>query len=188
LELITKAELARRIGITRQAIDKAVKKGRLRLVGEGRSAKIDFHDSLAVIYMNDHSASRQVAKKLKDQDDTNKNITPEKQQQLDAAGESTQLRDEKLRIQTKKLRMEMAEKMGELVLRSGVEKAFGKLTSSIISYIFPIGDRVSPGIAGVFKSTDQDNINETKRMIDKEIGRALEAVKKDIQEYLTDIK
>lgn len=184
MELITKAELARRIGISRQSIDKAIKKNKLRLVGEGRSAKIDYHDHLTVKYMNDNSSNRIVAKQSKDPDATSKKSTEKETGQEDQFSESSQLRDEKLKIQTKKLKMEMAEQLGELIQRKEVEKSFSLISSTIINYIFPLGDRLSPMIAGIFESTDQDKINEIKLLIDKEIELALNNVKRDVSEAL----
>lgn len=184
MELVTKTELGRKIGISRQAVDKAVKSGKLRLVGEGRSAKVDLHDALTVKYMGDNSTSRQIAKQKKGEDAGIEEVKKEEQTKIDFPGESVALRDEKLKIQTRKLQMEMAEKMGEMIPREEVEKAFGLISASIINYIFPLGDRMSSIIAGVFESTDQEKINETKLILDKEIGRSLEAIKKDITDSL----
>lgn len=181
MELITKTELGRKIGISRQAVDKAVKAGKLRLVGEGRSAKVDFHDALTVAYMKDNSTSRQIAKQKKGEDVQSEEPVQEK---VDFPGESVALRDEKLKMQTRKLKMEMAEKTGELIPREEVEKAFGLISASIMNYIFPLGDRMSSIIAGVFESTDQEKINETKLILDEEIGRSLTAIKKDITDSL----
>lgn len=182
MELLKQVELARRMGISRQSIGRALKKNKLRLVGSGRDTKIDWHDELTQKYVRDHNSNRQVANEMK-QEAGQSPATPN-----DSAGESTQLRDEKLKIQTQKLRMEMAERMGELVLRSEVEKVFGKVSTAIRSYIFPISDRVSPMLAGIFESTDPEKIKEIKLLIDKEIGRAIESVKTDIINSLTEIK
>lgn len=188
MELITRIEFARRIGITRQAIDKAIKNDKLRLVGEGRSAKIDIHDQLSHKYMNDNSSSRQVAKQYKQTGEISENEDQKDGPNKDEFGESSKLRDEKLKLQTRKLQMEMAESMGDLVARKKVEEVFGKISSSIIAYIFPLSDRIGHTVAGVYESTDQDKINETKLIIDKEVSRALEAVKKEIADSLLEIE
>jgi len=191
LELITRVELSKKVGVSRQAISKAIKNKRLRLLGEGRSAKIDLHDHLTVNYMKDNSSNRQVGKeirrgsgKLKEEV---KKESDENNQNTDLAGESVQLRDEKIRLQTKKLQIEMAEKLGQLISRKEVEVAFSKLSGSIVNYIFPLGDRISPLMAGVFKTTDQDMIHKSKVLLDQEIGRALEAIKKDVNDLLSEI-
>ena len=77
--------------------------------------------------------------------------------------------------------------MGLLIPRSEVDKTFNRLYSSILSYIHPLSDRLSPILAGIFESTDQDRISEVKITIDKEIVRSLDAIKKDITDSLVEI-
>ena len=56
--LVSKAEIGRRAGVTRQAVGDAVAQGVLRQVGEGRSAKIDVHDSKTNDYILNTNAQR----------------------------------------------------------------------------------------------------------------------------------
>ena len=188
MELVNRSQLAREIGVSPAAIAKAIKQKKLRLVGEGRTAKIDKHDVLTVKYIKDNSSNRQVAKQKKAEKEgpveKNEDSEPESEYGSDEEGENAHLRDHKLKLQTKKLEIEMAEKLGHLLSRKEVEKTFTKLSSSIVSYIFPLGDRLAPVLASVFETTDQEKIAETKKTIDKEVGRALEAVKSEIIELL----
>ena len=190
MELITRKKLADIIGISRQSVGKAIKAKKLRLVGEGRSAQIDKHDHLTVKYINDHSSNRQVAQQSKDSsrdDKSNSLKKTDNSPREDQFGESAVLRDEKLKLQTRKLKIEMAERLGQLVPREDVDKTFNKLSSALLSYIHPLSDRLSTTLAGIFESKDQDKINEVKIMIDKEVARSLDAMKKEITESLIEI-
>lgn len=178
------AELARRVKVSRQAVSSAVNRGTLRKVGEGRSAKIDLHDQLTVNYIKDNSSNRQVSKQEKGNPEAPGSVEESGNQNNDFGGESAIIRDKKLRAQTRKIEMEMAEKMGDLIPRKDVERAFSLISSSLINYIYPLGERMAPIIAGLFESIDQKKINETKLTLEKEISRALEAVKKDITDSL----
>ena len=191
MNLVSRAELARKIGISRQAIAKAIKQDKLRLVGEGRTAKVDLHDIKTVDYIRDNSSNRQVAieSKKKDQDEGEENTNPknENDDKGEELGETVEIRNRKLRLQTRELEIKMAEKLGELISRKEIESVFSEISSTIVSYFFPLGDRLSTSLAGIFETTDQDKINTAKTTIDKEVGRALEAMKNEIAENLTDL-
>ena len=188
MELVSKAEFSRRVKVSKTAISKAISSNKLRVVGEGRSAKIDMDDHLSVNYKNDNSSNRQVGQQAKSQSGQPQNNNTNNSPAASAPAESVALRDEKLRLQTAKLKIEMAEQMGKLILKSHVEDCFSKISASIVSYIFPIGDRLGAEIASIFETMDQDKINETRRVIDKEVGRALEAVKRDIIDSLSEVE
>ncbi len=191
MELVTQTALAKEIGISRQAIAGAIKRNKLR-VTEG---KIDLHDVLTVSYMKDNSSSRQVAKQNKEEsaangsiEKTEKTTEPELSGSPDEStgrgGESSIIRDRKLSAQVRKLDIEMAERLGDLIPKKEVEKVFNRLSIALVNYIFPIGERLSPIVAGAFKTTDQEKINKVRKILDTEIERALESVKREIAESL----
>lgn len=184
MDLVTRAEFARRVGVTRQSVDRALKTNKLRLVGEGRTAKIDIHDTLANNYMKDNPSNRQVAKQDKDLGESSEDNPIETTTENDGHTESVEIRDNKIKLQTRKLEMEMAERLGILIERKTVERMFGKITESIISYLHPFGDRLSPILDGIYESTDTEKKREVKMAIDKEMARALEGVKRDIENSL----
>lgn len=191
MELVTQTALAKRIGISRQAIAGAIKRNKLR-VTEG---KIDLHDVLTVSYMKDNSSSRQVAKQNKQESVDSGSVKktgptiqtdsePESDESTGRGGESSIIRDRKLSAQVRKLDIEMAERLGDLIPKKEVEKVFNRLSIALVNYIFPIGERLSPIVAGAFKTTDQEKINKVRKILDTEIERALESVKREIAESL----
>ena len=191
MELVTQTALAKRIGISRQAIAGAIKRNKLR-VTEG---KIDLHDVLTVSYMKDNSSSRQVAKQNKQESADSGSVKktgptiqtdsePESDESTGRGGESSIIRDRKLSAQVRKLDIEMAERLGDLIPKKEVEKVFNRLSIALVNYIFPIGERLSPIVAGAFKTTDQEKINKVRKILDTEIERALESVKREIAESL----
>ncbi len=184
MDLVTQSEFARRANVSRQSIGKAVKGGKLRLA---KDKKIDLHDALSVKYLDDSNANRQVAQEKKgiipkrektpefnpfDPDFSDPDDDP--REDLLAA---SKLRDEKLKAQIQKIKVETAHKLGNLVERQTVEKAFDRQSAIILNYLFPLGDRLAPKLAGFFENTDHEKINLIKSTIDKEIMRALDAFK-----------
>ena len=98
---------------------------------------------------------------------------------------SSKLRDEKLKAQIQKLKVETSHKLGSLIERSSVEKAFDRQSAIILNYLFPLGDRLASKIAGYFENNDHEKINLIKSTIDKEIMRALDGFKDEAAKSIT---
>lgn len=197
MDLVTQAEFARRCKVSAQAISKAIKNGQLRAVADGKKKKIDMHDALSVRYISDSNSSRQVAQEKKGiiEKTPKKIFDPFKEKIEDEYDDDDEdllatqsLRDQKVRAQIVKLKVETAHKLGLLIERSLVEKSFDRLTAVILNYLFPLGDRLSPKIAGMFESTEQEKINEIKVMIDKEMMRGLDAFKDEASKSIVEWK
>jgi len=183
MDLVNQSEFARRANVSRQSIGKAVKSSKLRLA---KDKKIDLHDALSVKYLEDTNANRQVAQEKKgiipkrdnsvDFSDFDPDHDPDDDPKEDLLA-SLKLRDEKLKAQIQKLKVETAHKLGVLIERSSVEKAFDRQSAIILNYLFPLGDRLASKIAGFFENNDHEKINLIKSTIDKEIMRALDGFK-----------
>lgn len=186
MDLVNQAEFSRRAKVSRQSIAKAIKNGQLRLVEKDNKKLIDLHDALSVKYLQNSNPNRQIAQekkgiapkqeKKKEFDPFSEELDDEDDDEEDLLA-SSKLRDEKLKAQIQKLKVETAYKLGSLIERSSVEKAFDKQSSVILNYLFPLGDRLSSKIAGYFDSNEQDKINLIKKTIDKEVMRALDGFK-----------
>ena len=81
----------------------------------------------------------------------------------------------------KKLRIHNEKQLENLIDRGVVRKYFGAMSSIIINYFFPIGNRLAPRVAGVCKVTDPADVIKIQTIIDKEIMRALEQFKKECE-------
>ena len=65
MNLVSKSDFARTLGITRQAIGDAISRGVLNQIGEGRKAKIDLDDYKTIQYQkNSNSQRKGIAEKL----------------------------------------------------------------------------------------------------------------------------
>lgn len=81
----------------------------------------------------------------------------------------------------KKLRIHNEKQLENLIDRGVVRKYFGAMSSIIINYFFPIGNRLAPRVAGVCKVTDPADVIKIQTIIDKEIMRALDQFKKECE-------
>ncbi len=77
-----------------------------------------------------------------------------------------------------KMNMEMDRQLGGLLSKDIIDKKFGQMSSTIVNYLFPLGDRLASQIAGVFESTDNEKILKTKELIDNETMKAITEFKK----------
>jgi hypothetical protein len=89
----------------------------------------------------------------------------------------------RIEAQTTKLNIEIARKMGILVLREDVSKAFGKIYSVAINHFLPMGDRLAPILAGICGTSDQERVIKVKEKIDNEMTRALEELKRGTETF-----
>jgi hypothetical protein len=78
----------------------------------------------------------------------------------------------------KKLQIHNAKQLEMLIDRDLVKKYFGDMSSIIINYIFPLGNRLAPRVAGICKVTDSKEVLKIQTIIDKEVMRALDQFKK----------
>lgn len=203
MKKVTQTELAALCGVTRQAISDALKHGRLRKMGEARNAGIDLHDYLTTQYMkkNDQRTSSVKKKEVKAQkegsfDEDLKDIVENKEilrkkylaesnQSDDKGGnnyyaesDKTTVEVDKIKMQTQKLEIEVAEKMNILIDRERVRNAFNKMSSVMYNYFHTLGDRMAPVAAGICGCNDKDAIFKVKSQLDLEIMRGLKEFKR----------
>jgi hypothetical protein len=218
LELITRAKLAERVGVTRQAIGDAVKNGRLRLVGEGRAAKIDLHDSLTKDYIFNTNAQRKekAPERSQQPQGTQKplpgdsrpvreiKMPPAISEDLPGATQLPRLEDmtdEQMRAlsRTDLDRLEGIEKIRDkkikndqarnvLIARSFVAHHMSKVFQVDSTELLTLPTRLSPDIASLTKTDKPDTILEIERLIEEQIFRSLNHKKKIINEFLEQVE
>jgi len=128
------------------------------------------------------------AKKIKNE----KQKQPEKIKQPEIKSISSQIDDETVngffeketveieykKANTEKVKIANAEKLKLLVPVDVVQKKFGKISSVILNFFFPLGDRLAPVICGECGITDPKIIKKVKSKIDNEVTRSLSEFKK----------
>ncbi len=200
MELVGTTEFSNIAKVSRQAIAIAIKRKRLINLGKGRRTQIDLDCRYAKRYLSELRAKRagpEISKKekaeIKEKKVKERSAYVEKLKEkveeelknptVDGSNANTKhnLEKEKIKSTTRKTKIEIAQKMEILIHRDQVDKVFGNLYSIILNYFFPIGDRLSNSIAGVFGVKDVTRLVEVKDMIDKEIMRGLSQFKKECE-------
>ena len=197
MQLVTRSDVAKRAGVQRQAVGEAVKAGNLRLVGEGRSAKIDLHDKLTQEYILSQNSQRKPkaqetikAGEIKTAGSAvgkREALPPEQPKPLPDLQTAS---DEQMRALTRhdidrylmleKLQAQQLKNRTErslLIERSTIARAFGKLYQVDNTQLKTLPTRLSPEIASITKVDAPDIILKIEEMIEKEIFRTLGHIK-----------
>lgn len=226
---MSQAAFAKLAGVSRNAINKAVKANNLKLTP---SKKIDDKDPLSIRYLRlrlenernnldkEKQKPKPAKKKQKSVEKLKQLCRPEDGEVIDKlAGLNSKLIDpilkqaekqsgkkrttppdldvtdyddsiyqavldkdivsiEYKKAQTEKLKIETAEKLKLLVPVETVQKKFGTLSSVILNYFFPMGERLAPIICGICGETSPEKIKKVQKKMDDEITRALSEFKK----------
>ena len=91
---------------------------------------------------------------------------------------------EKIKAQVAREKLRLAEQMSVLIPRKVVEQLFGVLGGVIQDHLLPLGERVAPEALGVCGIEDVVAQQRVQAIIDTEVTRAVEAVKKAVVEAL----
>lgn len=197
MQLITRSDVAKRAGVKRQAIGDAVARGKLRLVGEGRSAKIDLHDKLTQEYILAQNAQRKETSQGKIEageiktagsaEGKREALPPENPKPLPDLQTAT---DEQMRALTRndidryimleKLQAQQLKNKQDrqlLIERSMIAMAFSKLYQVDSTQLKTLPTRLSPEIASITKVDQPDIILKIEEMIEKEVFRTLKHTK-----------
>lgn len=206
MDLLNQSQFAKRCEVSRQSIAKAVKNSQLRVVEQDGKKFIDTHDALSVRYINNQNINRtsaqvkkglidkKIVKKLEpkdddpDFDDDDDGGVPidvdvfDDKDRKNLLLTNAKLNQEKTKVQINKIKIETAQKLSILIPRAVVEKSFDRMNAIILNYLFPLGGRVAPKIAGFFESTDQETVRKIENEINKEMMRGIEAFKTEAAE------
>lgn len=94
---------------------------------------------------------------------------------------------QRINEQIVKLKIDNAKELKEFIVKDKFQEAIGKISAVIRNHIFPLGDRLSPILAGICKITKPEKILKIKTEIDEEVERALVEVKREAKEYLREM-
>jgi hypothetical protein len=204
---ISQAAFSRLAGVSKVAILKAIKSGKLALT---KNKKIDDKSPLALSYLriqldkSKKSLATETIKavKLKKTPKTknkpakqskppkskiplnNPEYDEEQQKIIEAVADKELIDAEYKKVQTEKIKISNAEKLKLLVPIDFIKKKFGKISSIILNYFFPMGERLAPIVCGMCGVTDPEKIQEVKNKINDEITRALSEFKKTAAEEI----
>lgn len=195
---ITKAAFSKLAGVSKPAIAKAIKTGKLIL---NSSKKIDDQDPLSIKYMRNRlekgkdeykkiikEAKKVEIKKKFEEKDSVESDDNDQHSESDSVGydDKEEIDKEYKKVSTEKIKIANAEKLKLLVPIEYVKKKFGKISGVILNYFFPMGDRLAPLVCGICGITDPEVVRQVKVKINDEITRALSEFKKvaaeDIEE------
>ncbi len=195
--LYTRADFAKLLGIKKPSITYAVKKG---LVELDENSLVDLRNPVNLKYAQDkggnpdHNAIAKIRQKRAHK--TKKVIKPaptDPKMYFDEPEFDFSQTDQKkyvsktdadvqrIQAQTANLQLKFAERMKVLVLRDLVDRAFGNFNAIIHNFFLPYGERMAPILASICGISDQKIINKLKEHMDKEMTRALNAMKKQLE-------
>lgn len=197
MELTTRSNVAKRAGVSRAAVGAAVEAGNLRLVGEGRTAKIDLHDNLTKDYILSQNSQRKPKPQETIQADEiqtsgssvgkREALPPQGPQPLPDLQTAS---DEQMRalsrpdidryILLEKLAAQQLKNRQDrflLIERSIVRQAFGKLYQVDNTQLKTLPTRLSPEIASITKVDDPSMILKIEEIIEKEMFRTMSHIK-----------
>jgi DNA-binding Lrp family transcriptional regulator len=207
MNLISQAELARRLGITRQAVRDAHIKGRIRKV----NGKIDLDCELTQDYIErskirqEKSSSKPKSHKVSGGrvvEETMKAFdgdTDPDEMEVDDVGADVgaivslermtrrQAERQKLIEQILAMQVKTAKERKDLVSRDGAAKVFAKLAAVDTSELHPLGDSISAEVAAALGSDNSEAIIKVKKIIDKRVFRALKHRKRIMEDFLKKI-
>lgn len=89
---------------------------------------------------------------------------------------------EKTKAQTAMLNAKLAETLKLLVRRTFVDKVIGRIGTVIVDHLFSMSDRVSKELAGEFGETTPERTIIIKKIIDQDVSRSIEALKRVIRD------
>jgi hypothetical protein len=139
------ADLARELGITRQAVSKAEKAGRI-----SRAANGDFDLDAAKIQYRLHTDPEQQLRSLQQERSAPAGVAVLDRPPLEFQGDAARLVGAKARREAAEAQiaeLELAEKRGEIILNADHKRVVFALCRSICDALMPLADRMAPLVA-----------------------------------------
>jgi hypothetical protein len=195
---LNQTDFAKKMKVTRQAVNKAIREGKLILHGKGRASYIDMDCKVTKLYIRNGSINRHIKNKGKPR--SKPKTKPPKKKEKESAPESTEHdesaqaftdkivtdRDYK-RKQTEKIDLEIKARRGELIERYLVQQFIEGLHIIDNGQWKTLGLKVSADVAAVFGIDDEDKIRAACEVIDKETLAILKQVKRESNKFLKKI-
>lgn len=214
MKLLTQSAFAKQIGITRQAISKAIKNEMLPVVIENGKKYINPVDPIVKEYAEniksvreDKQKSTKPKKPVKVKgnkkagkpdpvEEVEKNI-PDYLKKISDSGQLTyaQIKDmskldmDKIKIyeEIKQKRIKTAKDKNELISRKLVRIVLGKYYQIDTNEILTLKNKVVPDIASIMGCTEPEKMLEAEKRIDEELWKILKHIKKVRDDFIKKI-
>ena len=195
---INQTDFANKLGIKRQAINGAIKAGKLVKHGKGRAAYIDLNCPLTIVYMKSPANQRHVGKTTKPpappvplaSGKKGKEIPPDlpdNNEAVEAFIANQAIKDLKLQEDYEKVKLNNRKTRGELVERTLVQ-AFAHREHEIDNSQWkPLGLKVSSDVAAAFGIDDDEKVRKACGIIDREVLAILKQIKREQNKFLKQI-
>lgn len=201
---LSQGQIAKLIGISKQAVSKAVAQGRLIRTKMGIDLDHPTNRHFLDRVENQAEPEQEISKKPKRKKTngngrakkTNGSTTekPEKDQRWDGGKNTvggynkTQIDIQKSAAQIQELQLRIDERRKKLIKREYVDRFFSQLYLVDSNEWKTLSDRLSPEIAGIFEIDDPEKILQVSKAIEKEVYRTLTHVKRLVDDFLERMK
>ena len=194
----SQTEFAKKLGVKRQAVNNAVRKGLLVKHGEGRAAYIDLACPMTQAYIKNASVNRHRGKGTKPRSKPaprppKKKATdpappsPEAIASADAYNDKQLIERRKLMEQIEKLELENRETRKQLIVRKLVQAFMDKLYAIHNGQLKTHGLRASSDVAAIFGIEDDALIRKACDKIDKDMLSVLKQIKREMNKFMKKI-
>jgi len=188
------------LGITRQAVYKAVKAG--TVVAHGINPDLPRNKEFAATAKTNSGNKKEVkfAKAVgKAQEDENEKEKPAEnsgknelsdyeEKTVRAYSEGKNAKVEYQNYKTKEVQLRIAKEMKELIPRELVEKFFGRVVGVLHTSFLYFGERTAAHIAGICEITEPAKKLDIQKVIDKEITGGLKELKSQAEAFARSIR
>ena len=212
MELITKSKFAGLCGVSKVAVGLACKEGKIDVVGEGRTQKVDLTGDRSIQYMNlqrdkkappptpVHNSAPQPTVTYADAGEAEKKDTELTEKVVEAIGDGKQITidvaalsktsvDKLRQIENiRKVQVETAKKRGELIDRNVLRSFMAEMYSIDVNEFQTLGPNLAPEVAAMLGVDDADSIIKVGQLIEAEVFKVLEHVKRRTREFLVEMK
>lgn len=197
MQIFRKSDFAKMAGVSPPAISKAIRTGHV-IETDG---KIDITIRKNAIYLSlsqnkrthgelndsgevkpDKKPPRKRIKRAPRQQNNVQIIQDEPQDWLNPNEMTKEEADvRRVNAMTANLRLKYAKDLKILILRETVNGVFQNIYSVAVNYFLTLSDRLSPIIASMCKVSDQKIVIEIKDLIEEEVNRALDELKRQTE-------
>lgn len=203
---LSQSKFAEKLGISRQAVYKAIKTGALILHGKGRAAYIDLDDPLTVAYMKSPSVNRPrprtpnppgkpKAPAPKGSKEKSVPDSPDKQLDLPASNDdqvsdylaNREIDRRKKEQEIEKLTLANKARRNELIEREAVQQFIDQIYAIHNGQLRTLGLRASSDLAAIFRIEDDNLIRKACDKIDADVLSILKHIKRDMNKFLKKI-
>ncbi len=195
---LSQTEFANKLGIKRQAVNNAVRKGLLVKHGAGRAAYIDMECPMTQAYIKNASVNRHRGKGTKPRSKLPKGSpikkapeavppSPEALASAEAFTDKQQIERRKTMEQVEELELKNRVRRKELITRELVQAFINKLYTIHNGQLKTHGLRASSDVAAIFGIEDDALIRKACDKIDKDMLSVLKQIKREMNKFMKKI-